>query len=195
MTTGEIAAGRNVAGGMVRQVTPWYRQRWPWLLMSGPAIVVVAGFFTAYLAWNTTDGLVEDDYYTQGLTINHTLERDKEALAMGLDATARFGADNSRVRITFDSGEPGDGALRLKLLHPTRAGMDQTVNLVRIAPGLWEGALTQPARGLWHLQLDTPEGGWRIGGDWQSGTESVELRPAQSLSGDAAAAASNRAAP
>ena len=25
---------------------PWYREPWPWLLMLGPAVVVVAGFIT-----------------------------------------------------------------------------------------------------------------------------------------------------
>jgi hypothetical protein len=39
---------------------PWYRHPWPWILMSGPAIVVVAGIFTAYLAVTTADGLVAD---------------------------------------------------------------------------------------------------------------------------------------
>ena len=190
MTTGEIAAGRNVSGGLVGQVPPWYRQRWPWLLMSGPAIVVVAGIVTMVIAFKTSDGLVEDDYYTQGLGINTTLHRDADARARGLSATARFGADNGRVRIAFDSGEPGEGALRLKLLHPTRAGMDQTVSLVRIAPGLWEGVLTPPARGLWRLQLDTPDGGWRIGGDWKSGADSVDLRPAPASSGETAPTAS-----
>ena len=29
---------------------PWYKERWPWLLMAGPAIVIVAGFITAWLA-------------------------------------------------------------------------------------------------------------------------------------------------
>ena len=56
-------------------VTPWYRQRWPWLLMLGPAIVVVAGISTAVIALETDDGLVADDYYKRGLGINQTLER------------------------------------------------------------------------------------------------------------------------
>lgn len=30
---------------------PWYKHRWPWLLMAGPAIVVVACAFTIYLAF------------------------------------------------------------------------------------------------------------------------------------------------
>ena len=37
---------------------PWYRHRWPWLLMSGPAIVVVAGIATTVIAVRTNDPMV-----------------------------------------------------------------------------------------------------------------------------------------
>jgi hypothetical protein len=40
---------------------PWYRHPWPWILMSGPAIVVVAGIATTVIAVTTADGLVSDD--------------------------------------------------------------------------------------------------------------------------------------
>ena len=62
---------------------PWYRHRWPWLLMSGPAIVVVAGFYTAYLAVRTDDGVVADDYYKRGLEVNQELRRGQAAAALG----------------------------------------------------------------------------------------------------------------
>ena len=42
---------------------PWYRHPWPWLLMLGPFVVVVAGLLTAYIAFKSNDGLVDDDYY------------------------------------------------------------------------------------------------------------------------------------
>ena len=32
---------------------PWWRHRWPWLLMAGPAVVLVAGSSTSYLAHAT----------------------------------------------------------------------------------------------------------------------------------------------
>ena len=67
--------------------TPWYRQRWPWLLMLGPAIVVVAGIVTAVIAIETDDGLVADDYYKRGLAINQTLERAARTAVLGLTAT------------------------------------------------------------------------------------------------------------
>lgn len=45
--------------------SPWYREPWPWLLMAGPAVVVVAGFVTLWLAFNSDDGLVADDHHYQ----------------------------------------------------------------------------------------------------------------------------------
>jgi len=52
---------------------PWYRERWPWILMSCPAIVVVAGLGTAAIAVATADPLVTEDYYRKGLAINREI--------------------------------------------------------------------------------------------------------------------------
>ncbi len=56
-----------------RPARPWYREPWPWILMSGPAIVVVAGLYTFVLAATTTDTLVTEDYYRKGLEINREI--------------------------------------------------------------------------------------------------------------------------
>lgn len=52
---------------------PWWRFGHVWLLISGPAIVVVAGFATLWLAIRTPDPVVADDYYKRGIEINRTL--------------------------------------------------------------------------------------------------------------------------
>ena len=52
---------------------PWYREPWPWILMSGPAAVLIAGAATLWLAFTSSDGLVADDYYVRGLQINREL--------------------------------------------------------------------------------------------------------------------------
>mgnify|MGYP001818893455 CR=1 FL=1 len=43
---------------------PWYRQFWPWFIIALPAAVVVASFFTLWLAISNPDPLVvdEDEY-------------------------------------------------------------------------------------------------------------------------------------
>jgi len=57
--------------------------------MAGPAIVVVASLFTAWLAWSTDDGVVADDYYKRGLVINRELERSARGEALRLGAVLR----------------------------------------------------------------------------------------------------------
>ena len=49
-----------------------------WLVIAGPAIVVVASLVTVYLAVSGKDPVVDEDYYRKGLEINQTLP-DKAA--------------------------------------------------------------------------------------------------------------------
>ena len=66
---------------------PWYREPWPWLLMAGPAAVLVAGAATTWIAFASADGLVADDYYKQGLAINKRLGREHAAREGGISAS------------------------------------------------------------------------------------------------------------
>lgn len=139
---------------------PWYREPWPWILMAGPATVVVAGFVTAWLAVSSDDGLVLDDYYKQGLAINQTLSRSDAAARLGIKAELYLVDGGVRVLL----GTAGPGAPTLRLAHPTRAGMDQSIRLAMIRPGVYEGRL-QPLRpGRWHVVLEQSD--WRLAGDW-----------------------------
>ena len=53
---------------------PWWRHPLMWLVVGGPALVVVAGLATAWIAWSDPDPIVEPDYYRKGMEINRTLE-------------------------------------------------------------------------------------------------------------------------
>lgn len=52
---------------------PWWTHGHVWLVIAGPAIVVVASIATLVLALRTPDPLVSQDYYRQGIEINKTL--------------------------------------------------------------------------------------------------------------------------
>ena len=77
---------------------PWYREPWPWILMSGPFAVVVAGLVTAWIAVANDDPLVVDNYYKEGLAINRVLERDHVAAQGGYRAELMLSQDRARVR-------------------------------------------------------------------------------------------------
>ena len=137
--------------------TPWYREPWPWLLMSGPAAVLVAGAVTTWIAFASADGLVVDDYYKQGLSINKRLAREEAARKQGISAAVSLQKDVLRVRLSGAAPE----ALFVHLVHATRAGHDQRLRLAP-AGGAYEAALPPLAPGRWTMVIEDPRGSWRI---------------------------------
>jgi len=147
----------------MRAPLPWYRQRWPWLLMAGPAIVVVAGFVTLWLAIASNDGLVADDYYKRGLGINRTLERSERAAALGLVAVVDVdagGAVQVLLTSTVVALDAAPAQVRLVLLHPTRAGADRRIDLTLGPDGAYRGQADVLPPGRWRVGVETDE--WRL---------------------------------
>lgn len=60
---------------------PWWKFGHVWLVISGPAIVVVASFITLYLAISRPDPVLDDDYYRKGININKELAVHPSSLA------------------------------------------------------------------------------------------------------------------
>lgn len=56
------------------QPQPWWKFGHVWLVVAGPAVVVVASFITFYLASAGSDSVVDENYYRKGIEINQTLK-------------------------------------------------------------------------------------------------------------------------
>ncbi len=147
--------------------TAWYRQFWPWFLMLFPVAAVLGGVATVWLAVTSDDGLVADDYYKQGLAINHTLARDEAAVVAGLSASLDIEHGMASLKLDGKIAPPGE--LRLRVLHPTRAGMDQTVVLRHAGDGHYRGNCALPGPGRWHVLLEDTGGTWRLVGELEGG--------------------------
>lgn len=147
---------------------PWYKQRWPWILMAGPATVIVAGIVTVWLAVVSNDGLVSDDYYKEGLAVNQRLHRDQAALERGLHADLMRAGLNVRLLVRAEQNTELPSALSLKLAHPTIPGQDQVVALKADAIGFYSGKLNAPVAGRWLVSIEDPAGEWRLQGEWQA---------------------------
>jgi len=137
---------------------PWYRDRWPWILMSGPALVIVAGAITTWIAFAGWDGLVADDYYKRGLGINAVLKREQAAAQRGIEA--RLERVDGGVRVWLRGAAPP--VLFLELVHATRAGNDVRLRLERAPDGAYAAALPPLAAGRWRAVIGDPRGEWRI---------------------------------
>jgi len=145
------------------QPKPWYREFWPWFLMSLPASAVVAGIATVVIAVQSADGMVVGDYYKAGLAINQTLARDDAAYAMALRATLKN--EDGALLLTLTGRMPAyPEQLSLTLAHPTRSGMDQTLALHHAGNGHYRAALPGMPAGKWHVLLVDGASTWRISG-------------------------------
>lgn len=145
---------------------PWYREPWPWILMAGPTAVVLAGIATAWIAVATDDGLVEDDYYKKGLTINQTIARDELAQSLRLKAQLMVGGDATQLRVLLQAADSValPSTLILKVLHPTRSDLDRVVTLEQGASGYYEGQLKALEPTRWRLVLEDADSQWRLTG-------------------------------
>jgi hypothetical protein len=137
---------------------PWYREPWPWILMSGPAIVVVAGIATAIIAFRGADGLVADDYYKQGLGINRQIARDDAARTLGVSGEIRLEPGTARVTLRATTALPD--RLTLRLAHHARASEDRIVYLARRGDGAYEAPLADLPPGRWLAIVETAQ--WRV---------------------------------
>ena len=144
--------------------TPWYREPWPWILMSGPAAVIVAGSATMWIAFASADGLVADDYYKQGLAINRVIAREEAARKLGIAADLTM--SQRKVRITLHGESPD--VIFASFAHATRSGFDVRVRLTRSSTGIYETDLPALAPGHWHVTIDDALGRWRIAKEFRT---------------------------
>ena len=164
------------------QSVRWYREPWPWILMAAPAAAVLAGAVTLALAVRSSDGLVAEDYYKQGLAVNQQLARVEAAQARGLEGTLALdpsAAGPVELRLRAGAGEL-PAAVDLVLSHPTRAGLDRRVRLVAAGGARYVGRIEPLAPGRWHATVEDDGRRWRIAGDLQAPqARGAELAPGQ----------------
>jgi hypothetical protein len=141
------------------RASSWYRQRWPWLLIAGPLVVVVASLASAWIAVRSDDGLVAEDYYKQGLLINQKLARMAHPIERAPDATISVEADGV-VRVRLQSPSAAPSRLQLTLARPGELHGNHVVQLALSNGRDWTGAMPELAPGRWLVTLESDA--WRL---------------------------------
>jgi hypothetical protein len=145
---------------------PWYRDRWPWLLMLPPGASVVAGFALLYFAVHEPPALVVDDYARIEEISREQSLADERAADRGLEATLRLRADERgatkvAIEVVGDVGTPPP-TLELKLRHAGNAAADRA--LVLDYDGREYVGRTDLAPGRYDFELAPNDRAWRLAG-------------------------------
>lgn len=164
---------------------PWYKEPWPWILMSGPAIVVVAAFVTLYIAIKSNSDLVTDDYYKDGKHINLDLHRDTEAAKRNIYAQVLINPDGNGAKVFVSGQFDKQTPIKLTLLHPAQKIHDQSV-VLKQGSAVLSGDKTEfsavfkslPATQHWYIRLEDEANIWRVEEKWiVSQGFAVNLKP------------------
>jgi uncharacterized protein len=146
---------------------PWYTHRWPWLLMLGPFIVVLAGAYTSWLAISGQDALVVDDYYKQGKAINQDLRRDRLASSMKLATELHYDAAIGKLVGTLSSrNKPLSGRINIQLVHSTLPGKDVQLSAQVDQDGHFAIGLPMLDMARWQIVIENEQREWRLNGIW-----------------------------
>lgn len=144
-----------------RDTQPWYRQPWPWILISIPFGAVVAGIATLIIAIESPNALVVDDYYKAGLAINQ--EKDHLRLARDLAVDGFLRADDREISFSFtDASNVRPASLKLRAIHATRAELDNTYTLERVDQDRYRAMWSSLPPGNWYFRLEPDDGKWEL---------------------------------
>ena len=140
----------------------WSREPWPWILMSLPASAVVAGFATLWLAIQSDNSMVVDDYYKEGKAINQRIARDERASELGLGARVTLADGGLAIVLSGTLPQPLE-VLGVRFVHVAHAEHDREV----VARAAADGRLSLPgpldlAPGRYRVHLEPPARDWRL---------------------------------
>ena len=140
--------------------TPWYKQFWPWFIISIPVSSMLVAVVQVSYALNSPNDMVVDNYYKEGLGINTVL--DKRNLATELNISASIVVDNTTGEVILTTKNAQEPALSLNFYNSAISNKDFTLELSRIADTQYRGNLDKSISGIWNLYLESAIG-WQIG--------------------------------
>lgn len=156
------------------QSKPWHSYPLVWMMIAIPFTAVIMGVIMIWLAVDTDDGLVADDYYKLGLEINRVISRDKKAAELKLSAVVTFDNSTNLINLKFEKGllETFPKTLQLKLQHATRENSDATVILNHGIGDQYIGHVKQViTNGIWYFNLVDED--WKLNARTYVGKDEV----------------------
>ncbi|WP_114418079.1 FixH family protein [Marinospirillum perlucidum] len=140
---------------------PWYKEPFAWLAFFPVTLGVFFGLSLLVIGNINYDGVVDENYYKEGLAINQSFERDRFAEELNLTASLRFVQDQLHMDLQGQLPEYPEELL-VHMENPTRASKDFTIAMKHLQGGRYLGTLTQQPDNDWDVKLYGPDREWRL---------------------------------
>lgn len=147
----------------------WYKQFWPWFILSIPGGTIVAAIITINIAIESNDGLVTDDYYKKGLAMHKDASLSAKARELGIAGQFTYEQETGAVKLALSANQAlNNETIQLQIAHPTQANMDQTVTMTSMGQQTFFGKIDALRDANWKLLAFPNTADWRIEGRMDS---------------------------
>ncbi len=146
--------------------SPWFKQIWPWFIISFPLLTVIAGIITYYIAADNPVSLVQDNYFKEGLAINQVIHQQKKAKELNISATLNAEKTSQLLFVTLASTNINITSLQVIFSHPTQEKLDKQIIFDALGFNEFAAQLPDLPQAKWHVQLIDKNNGWLLKGRW-----------------------------
>lgn len=150
-----------------RDNKPWWKEPMVWLVAGLPALAVVGGVTTVFIAYDNPDSLVNKDYEKVGMAVTDAgraaLDR---AAALGISASLKRGAADMTLSLVGPSEQLPE-RLQLEFRHSAESQKDRTFMFVRSGGAEYKAPWQDLGAGKRLLALEPLDHSWRLAGEWR----------------------------
>ena len=138
----------------------WYKQFWPWLLISIPLFSMLKAGHTVYIMNKQSPDLVVDDYYAEGKAINMNLAKYREAASRNLAGGVIIAGN--KVIVNMQVNPLLGDQLLLNFTHNIFADKDFKVVAERSGESMFVAELPAVLDGKWNLVVSDQQEQWKL---------------------------------